>query len=94
MLNATPQSLCFVLQRELSGYHELLTLLENQMKRTESELPPQSEGSRDSYRVVDHDFPAQNSGMTFQRLSLWTEESNLKMRMMSTLVTEASSKFQ
>jgi hypothetical protein len=63
------------------------------MKRTESELPPQSEGSRDSSRVVDHDFPAQNSGMTFQRLSLWTEESNLKMRMMSTLVSEASSKF-
>lgn len=63
------------------------------MKRTESDLPPRSEGSRDSCRIVDNDFTVQNSGMTFQRLALWTEESTLKMRMMSTLVGEAKSQY-
>ena len=86
------QSLCFVLQRELSQYHELLTSLENQMKREASDLPSPTAESGETCRVVKLDFPVENSGMTFQRLSLWTEEFTLKMRMMSTLVDEASSK--
>jgi hypothetical protein len=86
------QSLCFVLQRELSQYHVLLTQLENQMKREASDLPPSPTDESDhSCRVVRTDFPFENSGMTFQRLALWTEESTLKMRMMSTLVDEANS---
>ena len=64
------------------------------MKRTESDLPPSSETSGESCRIVDHDLTVQNSGMTFQRLALWTEESTLKMRMMSTLVDEARSWYQ
>ena len=87
------QSLCFVLQRELSQYHELLTSLENQMKREASDLPSPTAESDETCRVVKLDFPVENSGMTFQRLSLWTEEFTLKMRMMSTLVDEASSKY-
>jgi hypothetical protein len=62
------------------------------MKRESSDLPPVNAAAVSDSRIVKNDVVTQDSGMTFQRLALWTEESTLKMRMMSTLVGEAKGK--
>lgn len=68
------QSLCHFLHHELSEYHRLLAVLESQMSLT----------------AADSTTPAEGSGLTLLRLGLWTEDMKLKLRLMETVVDDAS----
>lgn len=87
-----PQSLCHFLQAELSSYHELLTILEHQMAK-ESTDPLPADSTSHKHELIFGDVPTEDSGMSFQKLSLWAEDVILKMRMMSLLVEDAKSKW-
>lgn len=87
------QSLCHFLQQELVAYHSLLSTLENQLSLPSSHLPSSTSSvpPQTPYNSIATNFPVEDSGMTFMKLGLWTEEAVLKLRMMSTLVDEAQS---
>lgn len=82
------QSLCHFLQRELSDYHQLLTTLELQMAKEAADPPPVASSTLEP-ELIFGSVPAEESRMTFQKLSLWAEDVSLKMRMMNALVDDA-----
>ncbi|KAK0552261.1 Microtubule-nucleating Tub4p (gamma-tubulin) complex component [Tilletia horrida] len=67
------QGLCHFIQKELTEYYRLIVVLEGQLQaRTQQE-----EGA---------DLDKEGSGLTLKRISAWTDDMLLRMRMMSAVI--------
>ena len=80
---ADSQSLCHFLHHEVSECHRLLAVLEAQMSQNVPNPEEPATGAR----------PESETGLTLLRLSLWTEDIKLKMRLVAAVVDDAQCGF-
>jgi gamma-tubulin complex component 3 len=80
------QSLYHALQKELTAYYRLIALLESRLT-----LDYSKEGLLKPLQVdrsMQQDLPLSidgDTGLTLRRLTVWTEDTKLRMRMMAVL---------
>ncbi|GAA5916670.1 Spc98p [Sporobolomyces salmoneus] len=78
------QSLHAELQKEMTGYFALLSVLERKLERAEDDY---DQDEQDGEKRLG-DVRGLQGGLTLRKLDVWTQDIRLRMRMMGTLVSE------
>ncbi|GAA5945281.1 Spc98p [Sporobolomyces koalae] len=82
------QSLHAELQKEMTSYFELVSVLESKLDGGDTEVELSTQQSRAADDTSLFDAQGLTGRLTLRKLDVWTQDIRLRMRMMGTLVSE------